>query len=427
MKNHFTQRFHVMKILALTLALLAIASTNLGAKEVELRGMFRSYTGMQLKSADLAVNEQTIDLTLESWGDQSRLVVNPYAYIGIGNEPELGIREAYVDFLLDTIDIRVGKQAIIWGQAEGAFITDIVSPRDLRSFILSDFREIRKGIPAVKVDYYTGAFTLEGIWIPRFVPISMPAEGSLWRQEPSLLPGAAITPLPSQLPDSSLENSELFGKIRYFGSQINWEVMGGYAWNDSPHIIGLTVTSPGPPITAEATQAYGRYAVLGGSLSATLGSVVLRSEAALYMDKPFSLAVSGMPPTISVEKHHQLQTLVGLDWSLWGIDLSAQYLFSYVFNHTSGLIDQGKQLPEFSHTFTFRMQDTFLDDRLTAKLFVYLEGSPLNALVRPALSWSIEDGVLLEGGLELFVGDEEGTFGSFTDNSLAYVSLRWYF
>jgi hypothetical protein len=90
------------------------------------------------------------------------------------------------------------------------------------------------------------------------------------------------------------------------------------------------------------------------------------------------------------------------------------------------MIEQGKMLSEFDHTFTFRVVDTFLDDRLTAKVFVYFEADPLNALIRPSLTWSIEDGVLIEGGVELFVGSE-GTFGSYKDNSLAFVALRWYF
>jgi hypothetical protein len=68
-----------------------------------------------------------------------------------------------------------------------------------------------------------------------------------------------------------------------------------------------------------------------------------------------------------------------------------------------------------------------MDDRLTAKIFTYVELDPMNALIRPSLSWSLEDGVLLEGGLEIFVGDEDGTFGAYEDNTMGYVSLRWYF
>jgi len=407
--------------------MILVTVTGISAKDVDLRGMVRSYTGFRFSEQDIAVNEQTIDLTLEGWGDMTRLVINPYVYVGTSSEPELGIREAYVDIFFDNADLRVGKQAIIWGQAEGAFITDIVSPRDMRSFILADFREIRKGVPAVKADYYAGSYTFEGIWIPRFVPTSMPGKDSMWIQKMDLKPGVTITPQPVDPPAFDLKNSEVFGKVQYFGPRISWEVMGGYAWTDTPYVTGVSPTNPPAPGKANANQDYGRYKVVGGSLSTAIGPVVLRSEAAVYLDKPFSVITPGSPlPSIDVENHHQVQALAGLDWGLWGIEMSAQYILSYIHDFKDGMIEQGKMLSEFDHTFTFRVVDTFLDDRLTAKVFVYFEADPLNALIRPSLTWSIEDGVLIEGGVELFVGSE-GTFGSYKDNSLAFVALRWYF
>lgn len=86
-----------------------------------------------------------------------------------------------------------------------------------------------------------------------------------------------------------------------------------------------------------------------------------------------------------------------------------------------------KPIKEFAHTLTFRVQDTFLDEHLTAKLFTYVELEPANALIRPSLSYNFGNGVLLEGGVDLFIGDEEGTFGVYQDNSMAWAALRWYF
>ncbi|HCU29993.1 MAG TPA: hypothetical protein DIC57_04890, partial [Sphaerochaeta sp.] len=63
----------------------------------------------------------------------------------------------------------------------------------------------------------------------------------------------------------------------------------------------------------------------------------------------------------------------------------------------------------------------------TARLFAYLEAEPLNALIRPSVSYNFGNGVLLEGGFDLFLGDEDGTFGTYGSNSLAWAALRWYF
>ncbi|MGF1587294.1 MAG: hypothetical protein ACFCUM_18390 [Bacteroidales bacterium] len=44
--------------------------------------------------------------------------------------------------------------------------TDIVSPKDLREFLLPDFDEIRMGVTAHKLIYYFGMSTIEAVWTP---------------------------------------------------------------------------------------------------------------------------------------------------------------------------------------------------------------------------------------------------------------------
>jgi hypothetical protein len=398
---------------------------GLAAKEIDFRGMLRSYTGVGFDSADILVNEQTLDFEIKGWGDRTQLTINPYAYVGAGSDPEIGIREAYVDIYFDDIDLRVGKQAVVWGKAEGAFITDIVSPQDMRSFILADFTEIRKGIPAIKANWYTGAYTFEGVWIPQFVPSTPPGPESIWYTGmPGSFGQASISPdtdVIMNLPDGELENSEAFAKISYFGSELNAEIMGGYAWDDLPSVSDAVINpNSGDPIVAEVTREHFRHGVAGGSLSTTVSSVVLRTEAALYIDKAFTSLTPGGP---EIERHHQLHALGGLDWSLFGINMSAQYILQYVTDYNDTLIFND----EFQHTATFRAQHSLLSDDLMLSLLAYVGFDPGDALLRPAFSYTIEDAVQLEGGAEIFLGDSEGTFGMHQGNSLAYLSLRWYF
>jgi hypothetical protein len=378
------------------------------AKDIEFTGMLRSYTGSRFSEADTPLTEQTLDFGLQGWGDLSQIRINPYAYVNPEGEPEIGVREAYIDLYLPSLDLRVGKQAVIWGEAEGAFITDIVSPQDLRSFILADFSEIRIGVPAVKADYYAGPFTLEAVWLPRFVPTSQPDTDSIWHI--SSMPAVSK----ENLPGDDLENSEIFGKVSYFGALLNAELMAGYAWDDLPVIEGPAL-NPNTQIPG-----YERYTVAGGSFSTTVSSLVLRSEAAVYFDRAFTAIVG--PGTLGAEKHHQLHSLVGLDWSLFGIDMSAQYILQYIHDYSGTLVAE-----EFDHTATFRMRDSYLSDTLALEFFAYLGIDPTDALLRPSVTYSLEDGVEIEAGAEVFVGDEGGKFGQYEDNTLGFVSLRWYF
>lgn len=398
-----------MKRTAAVIAALALVlPAFLHAGDIELTGMLRSYTGSRFSEADTPAAEQTVDLSLQGWGDLSRMLINPYVYVDADGELDAGIREAYIDLFLPSLDIRIGKQAVVWGEAEGAFITDIVSPQDLRSFILADFREVRMGVAAVKADWYAGPFTIETVWLPRFVPASQPDADSIWHT--ASMPDMSG----AQLPGSELENSEVFGKISYFGSAFNAELMAGYAWDDLP-----VLTGPAP----SAVVGYERLTVAGGSFSTTIGSVVLRTEAAAYLDRAFTrVETPGAPPTLGTAEHHQIHALGGLDWSMAGIDFSSQYIAQYIHDWNESLMAE-----EYVQTVTFRMRDSFLSDTLTLQLFGYFGLDPADALLRPSLTWSLEDGVELETGAEIFLGDETGTFGRYADNSLAYLSLRWYF
>ncbi|MGC9312070.1 MAG: DUF1302 family protein [Sediminispirochaetaceae bacterium] len=400
--------------LVILMAMAMMTPNILAAKDIDFTGMLRSYTGARLSEGDVPIAEQTADIKLEGWGDITHIMVNPYAYIGADGEPEIGVREAYIDLYFSSMDIRVGKQAIVWGEAEGAFITDIVSPQDLRSFILADFTEIRMGVPAVKADYFAGPLTFEAVWLPHFVPTNQPDTESIWFTEQMSMMNN------SELPADDLENSEVFGKVSYFGSAFNGELMAGYAWDDNPVLEG---TAPAP------TALHERYTVVGGSFSTTIASVVLRSEAAVYLDRAFTTVESMGPPTIfGTSDHHQLHGLAGLDWSLFGIDMSAQYILQYIHDYDAALVAD-----EYDHTATFRMRDSNMAETLTWELFGYLGFDPenfsgsANALLRPSLPYSIEDGVEIQSGVEIFLGDESGKFGQYEDNTMAYVSLRWYF
>jgi hypothetical protein len=412
------------KVMAVLLMIvMSAAAGTLSAKDIDFRGMLRSYTGVDLDTGDIPVNEQTLDVKIKGWGDRTQITVNPYAYTGIEPQPEIGLREAYVDIYFDEVDLRVGKQAVVWGKAEGAFITDIVSPQDMRSFILADFTEIRKGVPAVKADWYTGPYTIEGVWIPQFVPSTPPAADSLWAQPlPSGFGSAAVddqTIFETVKPEASLYNSESFVKLSYFGSAFNAELMGGYAWDDLPSIADADINM-GDMTVDSVTREHFRHGVVGGSVSTTLSSVVLRSEAAVYLDKAFTKLTPAGP---DIERHHEVHALAGADWSLFDVALSAQYIVQYVTDYNDSLACAD----ELSHTATFRAQHSLFSDDLTVSLFGYFGFDPYDALLRPSFSYTIEDAVELEGGVELFVGDSAGTFGAYSDNSLAYLSLRWYF
>jgi Protein of unknown function (DUF1302) len=401
-----------MKKTVIILLIIMAAVSMAGAQDLEISGMLRSQLAMGVESGDFHEIKETLKMDLEYWGDMGFLHVSPYLNVNpltlAGDQTEWGIREAYIDLYGEFLDLRIGKQAVFWGQAEGAFITDIVSPQNLSSFILADFEEIRLGIPAIKVTAYAGPLTLEAIWVQKFIPSILPGTDSVWRT--SLMPnlsGAA-------LPEATLKNSEIFVRASFFGSRLTFELVGGYNWDDHPVAEG----SPSAP-----NLVYHRSILTGGILSTTLGSLGIRAEGSVTLDKTFSLLQLGAPPVLITQKHHFIQGLIGVDGNFEEYSLSAQYLLQYITDFDSALVNQ----KEMVHTATLRIQRKFLDERLTATLFGYAGFEPLNSLIRPEVSYWIEDGLKVSAGADIFLGEEGGRFGMYTDKSQITTSLHWYF
>ncbi|MBM3252396.1 MAG: hypothetical protein FJZ11_06450, partial [Candidatus Omnitrophica bacterium] len=53
------------------------------------------------------------------------------------------IREMYMDVLTDAVDLRLGKQYVVWGTTDGVRILDLVNPLDYREWTLKEFSDLR--------------------------------------------------------------------------------------------------------------------------------------------------------------------------------------------------------------------------------------------------------------------------------------------
>ncbi len=387
------------------LAVFCMIALPVFSADIKLTGMTRTNLTVATETGDFLLAEQTLQTAMDGYGKKSGFHVSPAVSVSVDGEPRFAVREAYVDLLTGFADVRIGKQAVVWGKAEGFFITDVVSPQDLSNFILADFSEIRIGIPAVRTQKYLGKISLDVVWIPFFVPTVFPEPGSPWHTAEM----GAFTTYDAQM--GNLSDSEFFGKLAYFGSGFDAELMAGYARDDQPVLEG----------NAPLLQTrYQRITVIGGSVGKPIGPVLARAEAVVYLDRAFTTRPS--PTEFESSRKAEIVGLVGLDWNLGGIDFSAQYSGRYISDYAETLV-----LPEYRQTASVRARDSYLGDALVAEFFAYVGLDPYDALLRPSVSYTIEDGVILKAEADIFLGDSSGQYGRYRDNTLFSTSISWYF
>jgi len=319
------------------------------AYSINITGYVRNYTGVLLNGDnEYSIVQNTLNLNIEGSNDKVAFNVNPYIYQYPNEDLSIGIREAYLDIYLSNMDLRIGKQEIIWGKADGVFITDIVSPKDLRNFLMPDFDEIRMGVTGIKADYYIGNNTLEFVWLPIFIPSQTPESGSIWYVTPSFSVPVDYDTSKEDV-KTTLKNSDVFAKFSALTSFLDFEIMAGYAWDDEPTIHKIKSIDPTTHQLTKITiiPEYHRLGIIGGSFSTTLAGFVLRGESAFYYDKYFQ----SNDPSLAegVVKKNYLDYLIGLDWTLWDIKLSAQFNQKVILDYNSQIVND-----EFTNLITFK-------------------------------------------------------------------------
>jgi hypothetical protein len=412
--------------ITLSAAILLLISVAM-AQKADISGFVRSYEGVNVESGDFTIIQQTLNLNIERRGEKVAFKANPMLYLYNSDSLQFNLREVYLDMYFSKFDLRIGKQQVVWGKADGVFITDIVSPLNLSEFLLPDFDEIRTGVIAAKLNYYMGSSTLEAIWIPQFTPTVRPDANSIWYIQPDF-PAQPTFDWSKSTINPSLANSELFLKWSAMTSKVDYEIMGGYTWDDNPamHVqiefeMDTSTTPPSPMLSGLAiTPEHHRLAVAGGSLSTEMKGVIFRGEGAYYNGKYFQ--TENPLDTDALIKKDYLNYVAGIDFNVGSVKLGTQFIQKYILDYSEDMSEN-----EIQNTATFLARYDMKRETLHLELFSYIGLTNYDALIRPKITYDFDDGFSILLGGNIFVGNRYGQFGQYQDNTMAYIKIKYNF
>ncbi len=147
---------------------------------------------------------------------------------------------------------------------------------------------------------------------------------------------------------------------------------------------------------------------------------MLRGESAFYSGRYFN---SNNPNYYdgTVEKNY-LHYLLGLDYSLWDIKLSGQFIQEAILDYEQTLYQD-----EFQNMATFLASRDFLRETLNLQLFVYYGFNNGDGLIRPKVTYDFEDGFEILLGANIFIGNGAGWFGQYERNDMVYTKVKYSF
>jgi len=326
------------------------------------------------------------------------------------------IRETYVDIPVGGLELRLGKQNIVWGEMVGLFFADVVSARDQRDFILPDFEIIRIPQWALRAERFGENYHAEVVWLPspevdligkpgaEFYPFQEPAPAGFTQQFNDPVRPARNT-----------RNSNL--GLRASTVRSGWDLSAFYyrSTDVNPTFYREVVLAPAPAVVF--TPRHDRIWQVGGTLGKDLGPTVLKAEAIYTSGRSFN--VTRLSELTGVVPQDTLDYVVGLDFT-FGRDtrLNLQFFQRYFREHDPDLVHE-------QHEDGITL---LLSGRLGAnwepELLVLQSLNRTDRLVRTRLGWIPQRNWRVVFGVDVFTGPVTGFFGRFDGNDRAYLEAR---
>lgn len=396
---------------------------------------------------------------------------NSYAKIGATaeynyrNPHRTGFRlgEAYYKYRNSIFELCLGRQQIVWGQADGFTLTNVISSKDAREFTAVTNDDSLLPSDGVRLKFFHDFFTFDAVAIPFFTPnVTPPFSFELGKNKPPFyidLPverklGQFTLPIrytkkEADVPKRFLD-TEAGMRLSFSLPQIDFSFSSFYGWERTPMFVRDGVLHlkkmPAPPpvntafvpssIDVGLTPEYYRIVMAGTDGAIPAGEVLLRYEAAYVWGRhfepkeqmgelslPFTSEEVDLPFNRPLRKH-QLLMLAGLDWNRNGWGLGAQYFEDLILDHNDD-IDR----PLHQGTVSLNLSKTFLRETLKLGVTGAIGVNYGDTFSSYSLDYALTDNFHLATGFDIYTKgyDGKGQFGRLKDMSTYWLRGRFSF
>jgi hypothetical protein len=365
---------------------------------------------------------------------------------GIVDPYNLEIREANIQiygFITKNLDLKIGRQRIVWGTADKINPTDNLNPYDLEDVL--DFGRHR-GSDAINATYYfNGDFSVQVVYIPFFQPANMPAGIFADALNPSmdLPPGMTLKGLSDtlQMPVYTIKESSTAGlKFKGYVKGVDFSLSYVRGYDGLPvntKNIFLPVDTLGG-VKISSQLAFMRMHIVGADFATSIGGIGFWSEAALFIPDNKVVTTSDLSalypqspvPVITdttiIDKPY-IRFILGADYNFSdGSYFNLQYLHGFI--HERG----GQSLDDY---FFMRYEKKFYNDKLKIApiggAFIVTDWNKLKdnyafAYI-PQFSYNATDDIEITLSAAVFDGKGDNLFANLKDFDMFMFKMKYCF
>ena len=316
---------------------------------------------------------------------------------------ELRLGDTYIEGAIsENIDIKVGRQIVIWGKSDSIRVTDVLNPLDNRNPGLTDIEDLRLPVGMIKSDYYVGDWDLSAMVIME----SRVAEERPLASEffPLILPLKDI-----EQPDSSVDNFS-------YALSANGEFSG---W-DLSFYAATNILDQRWYIKDRTKRVVGRIDMAGSALNIAYGSWLVKSEIAYLHSLEY---------TATQDKKDRLDTLIGFDYmgikdTILSLEIASRYIFDY---ETQMLSKDSVEENEIQTA--LRYSQSFLHDTLDFTALVSMFGASWEngGFSRVWFEYDIADALSSNIGVVDYMGGDKTLMEKVKNNDRVFADIKYSF
>jgi len=351
-------------------------------------------------------------------------VLNTFNYnddskpLALGNHGKAELREFYYEKEFGATQLKVGKMQTVWGKADGIKLIDKLNPQDFSEFILAPFEDSRIPLWSLSLTQSFEDSELEFLWIPDTTYHKVPNSNGAYafsssRVVPQAPQGVSVRQNEAEKPNDAFKDSDI--ALRYSKQLENME-LGFYYLYAYDDFVVLYQDLDRATRTVTLNPEYERNHFYGMSMDYSKGEFVYRVEAGFTEGKHL-LDANGAR---GISQSDEVAYIFGVDW--YGLEesmLSMQVNQSYLLDYKDGFAR-----PKVDNTMTILYKKDLMNNTLHGEVLLIHNLNDDDGVVRPKLSYELDEESLVYTGLDHFYGDRDGLYGQFREQNRVVLGVE---
>ncbi len=325
------------------------------------------------------------------------------------SESELELKNAYLQgTVAGGLDIKIGRQIVVWGKSDNLRVTDILNPLDNRNPGLVDIEDLRLPVTMSRLDYYFGSWSLSAIALHEI----------RFNKEPVF--GSPFYPVNLPPPDETRPDS--WGVAPEWAAALNgvfsgWDISLYFAevYDDRAH---LTLDTRDFTTRRE----HSRINMIGGAINVATGNFLLKLESARFSGLEY-FATPG-------ETKERIDIMVGLEYSgITDTTVLFEGIDRIIINHDPRMADGPDEMDKDEFQTVIRVNSNQMRDRLHLVALTSLFGArgEKGSFQRLSAGYDIRDGFLATIGMLLYQSGEKSYFAAIDENDQLFFEAKYSF